>query len=560
MSEGSVGRAATAADGRDLARVIADNAASALFLMDARGVATYMNPAAEVMTGWTLAEMGDRPLHDVLHHTRPDGTPFPLEECEIGRTLVSLRPIRDHADVFIDRDGERFAVVCSATPIIEGGEWAGSVLEVRDVTAGRRAEEERLRLLREAERAADRGARLQAIATALGGALTRDEVAAAAVDQGVAALGARAGSLAVVVDGGLAVEIVRALGYPDDQVARYRRLPTDACFPLTDAVREGRPIWLCDDTERDARYPNLAELRRRNGGGAMAAVPVEAAGRVIGAIGLNFAESRAFDEAERTFVLTLAAQCGQALERARLYEAERAARGEAEEANRAKVDFLAVMSHELRTPLNAIGGYAELLELGVHGPVNDAQSADLARIQVNQRQLLRLINEVLNFVKLDAGHVEFAIATVAVADAFAATGPSIEPLARARGIALERGACPPGLGVRADADKLRQILLNLLSNAVKFTEPGGRVVLAAEGGRGVVRLRVEDTGVGIPPDQLERIFDPFVQVDSRLTRTAGGTGLGLAISRDLARRMGGDITVESTLGAGSTFTLALPGA
>jgi len=555
-----MGRTAMAPGGRDLARVIADNAASALFLLDARGVATYMNPAAEVMTGWTLAEVGDRPLHDVIHHTRPDGRPFPLEECDIGCAILALRPIRDHADVFIDRDGAQFPVVCSATPILEAGEWVGAVLEVRDVTAERRAEEERLRLLREAERTADRGARLQALATALGGALTRDDVAAAVVDQGVAALGARAGSLAVVVDGGATLEIVRAVGYPEDQVALYRRVPLEAPFPLADAVREGQAIWLCDDVERDARYPNLAELRRRNGGGAMAAIPVEAAGRVIGAIGLNFAQPRTFDEAERTFMLTLAAQCGQALERARLYEAERAARAEAEAANRAKLDFLAVMSHELRTPLNAIGGYAELMEMGVHGPVTEAQVADLARIQMNQRQLLRLINDLLNFVKLDAGHVEFAIEPVVVAEAFAAAEPAIEPLARARRIAFERGACPPELAVRADADKLRQILINLLSNAVKFTEPGGRVVLGAEGGDGHVRLRVADTGVGIPGDRLERIFDPFVQVDSRLTRMAGGTGLGLAISRDLARRMGGDITVESAPGVGSTFTLVLPAA
>ena len=238
-------------------------------------------------------------------------------------------------------------------------------------------------------------------------------------------------------------------------------------------------------------------------------------------------------------------------------EAE-AARAEAEAANRAKSEFLAVMSHELRTPLNAIGGYAELMEMGIRGPVLPQQQEDLRRIQTSQRHLLGLINEVLNYAKLETGTVHFDLADVRVRGALTAAESLVAPQARAKGLELTVAECPRALGVRADAEKLRQVLVNLLSNAVKFTDTGGRIAMSAAAVGDRVRIDVRDTGVGIAPDKLHAIFDPFVQVRSDLTRPHEGTGLGLAISRDLSRRMGGDLTVKSVVGEGSTFILTLP--
>jgi PAS domain S-box-containing protein len=244
-------------------------------------------------------------------------------------------------------------------------------------------------------------------------------------------------------------------------------------------------------------------------------------------------------------------------------EAE-AARVRAEEANRAKSEFLASMSHELRTPLNAIGGYAELMELGVRGPVTDQQREDLARIRRSQRHLLTLINDILHFTRIEGGRVEYDLRVVQLSGLVADVAPMIEPQVNAQGLTLEvRLPTGPGAeaAVRADAEKVRQILLNLLSNAVKFTSAGGRVrvEIATDPARPqVVLVCVSDTGIGIPADKLEAIFDAFVQVHAGLTRRHEGTGLGLAISRDLARGMGGDLTVESEVGKGSTFTLALP--
>ena len=245
-------------------------------------------------------------------------------------------------------------------------------------------------------------------------------------------------------------------------------------------------------------------------------------------------------------------------ERERLLADAQAARREAETANRAKGEFLATMSHELRTPLNAIGGYAELMELGIRGSVTPQQVEDLRRIQASQRHLLGLVNEVLNYARIETGTVRYDMADVPLAAVVASVEPLVAPQLAARGLAFATFCREPSPVALADREKLRQVLLNLLSNAIKFTEPGGRVEVTCGEEGDTVHISVRDTGVGIEPDELERVFEPFVQVNATLTRTHEGTGLGLAISRDLARGMGGDLTVRSALGVGSTFTLTLP--
>ena len=248
------------------------------------------------------------------------------------------------------------------------------------------------------------------------------------------------------------------------------------------------------------------------------------------------------------------------LERAEAEAALRTAREQAESANRTKGEFLAVMSHELRTPLNAIGGYAELIEMGVRGPITDEQRADLRRIQQSQRHLLGLINQVLNYTRVDTGTVSYEITDVPVREALAAAEALIVPQLRAKELDYALGACAAAVVVRADRDKLQQILLNLLTNAIKFTKSGGELRVACTDQGETVAISVADTGIGIAADKLASVFEPFVQVDAKLTRAHEGVGLGLAISRDLARGMGGDLSVRSEVGVGSTFVLTLPSA
>ncbi|MGH7618720.1 MAG: ATP-binding protein, partial [Gemmatimonadaceae bacterium] len=243
--------------------------------------------------------------------------------------------------------------------------------------------------------------------------------------------------------------------------------------------------------------------------------------------------------------------------RAQALELERRS-AEAERANRAKSEFLAAMSHELRTPLNAIGGYAQLIDIGVSGPVTSEQKEQLGRIQRSQQHLLAIINDLLNFSRIEAGHVRYEIAPVMVADVLDASAAMIRPQAAATGIDVEVGPCSRTLLVAGDRTKVDQILLNLLSNAVKFTPAGGRISLSCGHANDRVWITVHDTGVGIPEALHEAVFAPFVQIGRTLANPKEGTGLGLAISRDLARAMNGDLTVESKERVGSAFTLTLP--
>jgi signal transduction histidine kinase len=239
-------------------------------------------------------------------------------------------------------------------------------------------------------------------------------------------------------------------------------------------------------------------------------------------------------------------------------EAElRDAMDRAESASKAKSEFMAGMSHELRTPLAAIMGYADLLETEVVGPLSDRQKGFMRRIKAGARHLTGIIEEILTFSRLEAGReavfAEQVDAAVIASDALAL----VEPQGNQKGLAIR--LTPPETPVEAisDAGKLRQILVNLLGNAVKFTD-AGEVELRVWADDGTVSFQIRDTGPGIPPEYLERVFEPFTQVDGSSTRSKGGTGLGLPVSRRLARLLGGDLEVESAVGEGSCFTLTIP--
>ncbi len=227
-------------------------------------------------------------------------------------------------------------------------------------------------------------------------------------------------------------------------------------------------------------------------------------------------------------------------------------------ASRAKSEFLAAMSHELRTPLNAIGGYVQLLQMGIAGQVTAGQQEHLERIQRSQQHLLAVINDILNFSRIEAGQIDYKLERVAICDAVESVVSMIAPQAQKKHIHLSVTPPERSLTVVADLQKVRQIVLNLLSNAVKFTAADGTIALSCSEEPGSVAVRVSDTGIGIPPSQLDEIFAPFMQVGRSLATPKEGTGLGLAISRDLAHGMNGTLTVESRLGEGSTFTLRLP--
>lgn len=340
--------------------------------------------------------------------------------------------------------------------------------------------------------------------------------------------------------------VARALRTGEPQIAS----------PLTDVVLEASAAG------RIMHQNLLRELRPSS----VLCAPLTVRGSMLGTIILAYSDSgRAYVPEDIPLATELARRAALAVNGAHLLRATVLARASAERAaaeataaNRAKSDFLAVMSHELRTPLNAIGGYAELLALGIHGPVTNEQAEDLERIKRSQRHLLSMINDLLNYAKLEAGHVMYQIEAVPVQGVMAGLEPLVAPQFASKGVRYSFHPTPAGLVARADAEKLRQILVNLLSNAVKFTPPDGTVeVTVAEADSGIC-FSVSDTGIGIPDTKMDVIFEPFVQLSRDLTHNLDGTGLGLAISRDLARAMGGDLNARSEVGRGSVFTLTLP--
>jgi signal transduction histidine kinase len=363
-------------------------------------------------------------------------------------------------------------------------------------------------------------------------------------------------------------EVVRAL------VGRYL-YRTDGPGAVAHVVRSQQPIRVPEldfrDLVRQAPDEETVKLLEQVRPTSFLCVPLVARGRAFGAMSFTYTDSgRTFSEDDLELAMELSRRTSVAIDNAVIYRRSIALRLEAEAASNAKSDFLAKMSHEIRTPINAMMGYAELLEMGISGPVTDAQAKQLARIRASGEHLTSLVNEMLDLAKIEAGRMAVDPVSAVTGDVAEASLSAIRPQATAKGVDISTApAGNPRAGYVGDPQRVQQILINLLSNAVKFTAPGGSVVVKCGNhfGRGPgtpdadvewACISVEDTGLGIAQEDLERIFQPFMQVENGYTRAHGGTGLGLTISRSLAQIMGGDITVESVLGRGSRFTLWLP--
>ena len=328
-------------------------------------------------------------------------------------------------------------------------------------------------------------------------------------------------------------------------------IPIATAFPAT----EGAALTaLLDRASRDG--VELSDERidassERAVGWQLSVWPITANDGQVEALGIQIRDSSPPDDA-----LDLQRQVAEQMLLSALRE--RGLADDAETANTAKTAFLRAMSHELRTPLNAIGGYIDLLDMGLHGPVTESQRADLARVRTNQQHLAALITEILNFARVGSGSVSYAVSDINGRDALRHAIELIEPLIAQQGLVFDGVSGDSSIVARADPEKVTQILVNLLSNAIKFTPAGGHISSECTAGDDTVTLSISDTGLGITPEKLEAIFEPFVQLKEGHADRKGGIGLGLAISRDLARAMKGDLTVESTEGRGSRFTLSLP--
>jgi len=427
-----------------------------------------------------------------------------------------------------------------------------------------------------AETAADRTTRLQMVTAALSESLTPIQVAAVIVEQSTAALEADAALMALLIQDGTVLEIVQAVGYAVNPVESHRQFPLTAPFPLAEAVRNRQPIWSEPLAERLARYPHLVEIYKSLPFQAWISLPLMVDGKAVGGLSLSFKQFKQLSQDDREFMLTLSRQCAQAIFRAQLYEAERSARAEAEQASRVKDEFLAVLSHELRTPLNPILGWSTLLQKQQHDPAILARG--LQTIERNAKLQTQLIEDLLDVSRILRGKLILNVAPVDLKFTIEAAMETVRLAAEAKAMQIQTHFDPEVGYVAGDASRLQQIVWNLLANAIKFTPDGGRVEVRLEQvehgsvenwAHGSVdepstphsyaQITVTDTGKGITPEFFPYIFDRFRQADSKTTRQFGGLGLGLAIVRQLVELHGGTVHVESSgEGQGTTFTVNLP--
>jgi PAS domain S-box-containing protein len=441
------------------------------------------------------------------------------------------------------------------------GEVIGVGAIVTEITEHRRASAEREQLLRAAEAAAARTASLQAISAALAPVLTRAQVAAVIVEAAAQALHASSGALALLAPAGDALQIAHAVGLGPGSLENSH-IALDAADPLAEAVRAGAPVLVGDRAAAEARYPHMAQRAGRHEA-AWASVPLLADGRAEGALSLGFSEPQQFSADDTALLQAVAQQCAQALERARLYEAEQRARAEAERAVRERDELIALISHDLKNPLTVIQGQAMLLErrLGRGAPLKAEQLASgLTRIHEAASRMTTQIEELLDVALLRAGRALpldtqptdlVALASRAVLLTQANTERHTLGLVCAEAQLI----CP------CDGPRVERGLSNLLSNAVKYSPDGGDITVTLgreQGDTGAwATIAVNDSGIGIPAADLSRIFERF----HRAANAAGqihGTGLGLASVQRIVEQHGGSITVTSAEGEGSTFTLRLP--
>jgi len=535
-------------------RAVIDSSLDAVVVTDEGSVVMEWSRQAEVLFGWPAHEAIGRTLGETIippqhreAHDRGIRRYLATGEGPILNRRIEITALR--------RDGSEFPVELT----VAHGRWGHRTIFsafIRDLTERKRAE----------RRQAAQHAVTRVLAESAALEVATPEILRAVGEE----LGWDVATLWLVDRESHRLRFVDAWYAPEVRVDVFDGVDRESSFAPGEGLpgrvwETGKPVWI-EEVAEDPDFPR-ARAAARDGLHTGLAFPILLESETLGVVELFARERRACDDDMlRTLAGIGSSQIGQFIERRRAAEEVRRLSEDLQrryadlaEANRAKDRFLAIISHELRTPLNAILGYTELLDAGISGEVTEAQRNQLERIRSSGRHLLDLINDVLDVVRADAGRLEVQVQPLPLGATLREAVALVRPQAEAKGLELKvEGGDEEIPRVQADPRRLRQVLVNLLSNAAKFTDRGGVVVRCGVADDGAVFVAVRDTGIGIAPEKLPNLFSEFYQADDDLTRRHGGTGLGLAISRRLARLMGGDVTVDSRPGEGSTFTLTLP--
>ncbi|UVW29804.1 ATP-binding protein [Massilia sp. H6] len=539
---------------------VCDNATVAMFVMDERQCCVYMNPAAEMLTGYQLEEVQGAPLHNFVHHTRPDGTHYPLEECPIDQAAPANMQEQGE-EIFVHRDGSFYPVYFTASPVRREGKVVGTVIEVQDARPRKQQERER-----EA---------LHSIGSLILQELSHEKIVEAVTEAATGLIGAQFGAFFYNVqdEAGESYTLYTIAGVPKENFSQF---PLPRATHLFGPTFRGEGAIRSGDIRADPRYGKMAPHHGMPPGHlpvrSYLAVPVSlGGGEVIGGLFFGHEDTDRFTESHERLVETLAAQAAIGLNKASLYQEALFARRRAEldafekqklyeeaaRANEAKDQFLATVSHELRTPLTSILGWAQML---TSGKLDDTmRQRAINTIERNARSQAQIVEDLLDISRIVNGKLRLNVQLFSPQMSVDAALESLRPAAQAKNITLQLVLDPSAGPISGDPERLQQIVWNLLSNAVKFTPKGGRVYLTLKKIDSNVQIIVGDNGAGIPAEHLPAIFDTFTQVDPSSTRQQGGLGLGLAIVKKLVELHGGYVQASSPgVGKGSVFTVTLP--
>jgi len=480
-----------------------------------------------------------------------------LAQFDFTRPRMFSEEDRDYLEVFavraaqaLDRTWQyEYALRARAEAETHRARADQEIAEREKIEVALRASEARGRAL------AARTSRLHGLTAALSESVTLAAVARAVVHQGRIAVGATAGEVTLLTDDGASFDTLHAEG---DGMRGGGSYPVEHGLTATDAVRQGRAIYLGSFEEWQQRYPAAASRAADGGYVSSATVPLLVNNIPIGVLAFYFTAPVNFDDEYRALLVSVAQDCAQALDRARLYEAAEAARAEAESAVRLKDEFVSIVSHELRGPLNAILGWTAMMRR--HDADQDLAPRALQAVHDNATRQARLIEELLDFSRVSSGRLALERDEVDVGSLVRGVVESLLPETTAKGVVMELEPTP-SVRVLGDRNRLEQVFFNVLGNAVKFTPAGGRVAVSVSNGNERVEVRVADTGMGIEPELLPFVFDRFKQGARAAGREYGGLGLGLSIARQLVEAHEGSISVESAgRGRGTTFAVSLPAA
>jgi PAS domain S-box-containing protein len=524
-----------------LIKTITDNATSALFLMNEKGYCTFMNPAAEAMFGYSQDEISTKPLHYLIHHHYPDGTPYLMEDCPLDRALPQNFEMRAHEDLFYRKDGTKVPVLCAASPIFENAVPVATVIEVRDITQQKRAEA----LL---QRQSERLQLLNSVGSSISENLNLQEILQKVTDAVTKLTGANFGAFFynTIDSSGEAYVLYTLSGAPREAFERFGLPRNTAVFHATFG---GQGVVRVPDITKDPRYGKNAPHNGMPAGHlpvvSYLAVPVTSkSGKVIGGLFLGHKDADVFTEEHESLVLSIASQAAIALDNAQLYE-------EVKDLNTKKDEFLSIASHELKTPLTSIKAFNQLMRR-----TQDPQklAGFVTKSAEHIQRLEKLVNDLLDVTKINAGKMQYSMQPFDFRQMLEESIESVQHITTTHQIVLTGDI---DVSFTGDRMRIEQVMNNFLTNAVKYSPGGERVLVNARLQDENIIVSVQDFGIGIPQDHLDRLFERFYRVDNTAMRFEG-LGLGLFISSEILKRHMGDFWIESELHNGSTFFFRLP--